>query len=117
MKVLCDYPRLVSHNQILYIVLTHWLAVQNDWKIGFIGTVFILTLFHWTFQLFDDYHTIKIVKKSGKTLLSSEIDRILRSDPKVRLLIKEFSTQQGLWNRVNFKFENSWGWKLELFRT
>ncbi|XP_066023335.1 proprotein convertase subtilisin/kexin type 6-like [Pocillopora verrucosa] len=34
-------------------------------------------------HLFDDYHTIKIVKKSGKTLLSSEIDSILRSEPKV----------------------------------
>ncbi|CAH3150837.1 unnamed protein product [Pocillopora meandrina] len=34
-------------------------------------------------HLFDDYHTIKSVKKSGKTLLSSEIDSILRSEPKV----------------------------------
>ncbi|RMX55357.1 hypothetical protein pdam_00021244, partial [Pocillopora damicornis] len=32
--------------------------------------------------LFDDYHTIKSVKKSGKTLLSLEIDSILRSEPK-----------------------------------
>ena len=30
---------------------------------------------------------------------------------------KEFSTQQELWNRVNFKYKNGKGWKLEFFTT
>ncbi|RMX55348.1 hypothetical protein pdam_00021239 [Pocillopora damicornis] len=40
-------------------------------------------------HLFDDYHTIKSVKKSGKTLLSSEIDSILRSERKVEWFMRQ----------------------------